>query len=219
MAALPEPWKSLSAAVEAMQERLRRLEQRSPFFGTGMHTNGSGGIDSDNYVAGSSGYHFGSDGNAEFNDVTIRGAVVGVDSPVLISVVKVSASNFSLSTSYVEKDGLDVTVPDGCTRVQAAMFGRLYVVNTNTTGGADGTGTEAIYVKCALGSSVTTATPTGVSGSNGFATSVGFESFVITGLTPGATLHFGVQGKCGYSSIPTFADNYILGVGTLTWLR
>jgi hypothetical protein len=42
MAALPEPWKSLRAKIEALAERIRKLENRSPFFGTGMQPDGSG---------------------------------------------------------------------------------------------------------------------------------------------------------------------------------
>ena len=36
MPALPEPVKSLRAAIESLRERVRRLENRSPFFGSGL---------------------------------------------------------------------------------------------------------------------------------------------------------------------------------------
>lgn len=222
MGAQPEPWKSLAARIYKIEEMLRGAVNRSPFFGTGMHANGDGGIDSDNFVAGTSGYSFKADGNAEFNDLTLRGGIIGNDAlaePVVPQVARLSASGFSLTTTHVNKDSASLTVPSGCTRLLASVQGRLYVVNSNTTGGADGTGTEAIYVRLTVGANQSTATPTGVSGSFGFASTTGQDAFLLTGLTPGESVTFAVAGKCGYSSIPAYVDNYIIATATLIWLR
>lgn len=222
MAALPEPWKSLRAAIERLTERIRSLENRSPFFGTGMHTNGTGGIDSDNFVAGATGYSFKSDGNAEFNDLTLRGGIIGNDAltnPVVPAVYKLVASNFGLTTSFVEKDGVDITVPAGFTRLAIGLFGRMYSLNPNTTGGGDGSGTDALYVRVSIGANDSTATPTGISGSGGFATTNTFDAFNLSGLVPGSVLRFSVKGSSGYQSIASNVDNYISAVAQVTWLR
>jgi hypothetical protein len=205
--------------LDETRRTLRRMQSASPFFGTGMHPNGDGGIDSDNFVAGSSGYSFKADGNAEFNDITIRGAAIGIDAPVLIQTVRASASNFALTLTLTEKAGVDVTVPEGCTRLRSIALGRMYIVNPNTTGGADGTGTSAIYVQAGVGGSVSVATPTGISGSNGFATTNGDDSFELDGLTPGQVVRVNVLGACAYASIAASTDNYASVVASLTWLR
>lgn len=119
MAALPEPWKSLRAAIEKLSERVRRLENRSPFFGTGMHANGNGGIDSDNFEAGVSGYSFKSDGDAEFNDLTLRGGIIGNDAltnPLEPARAHADAVNYAVPNSFGTVMSVTVPVPDGFTR-------------------------------------------------------------------------------------------------------
>lgn len=222
MAALPEPWKSLRAELEKMREQIRALYNRSPFFGTGMHANGNGGIDSDNFAAGVSGYSFKSDGNAEFNDLTLRGGIIGNDAltdPIEPQVARLYAENFSLTTSYGQKASTSLTVPSGCTRLLAVVRASMYVVNANTTGGSDGAGGDATYVRATLAGGNTGGSPIGLSGSNGFTTTTSDDSFDLTGLTPGGTVSFTVEGKSGYQSIPAYVDNWVKAVATLIWLR
>jgi hypothetical protein len=179
-----------------------------------------GDLQAESFVHGSAGWRMQAGGNAEFNDITIRGAAVGIDAPVLIQTVRSAAANFSLSTTFAEKCSVDVTVPDGCTRLRSAIFGRLYAVNPNASGGADGTGTDALYISVGIsGVDDSTATPTGISGNGGFATTNGFDSFSPNGLTPGATVHLRASGCSGYASMAANANNYISLVATLTWLR
>ena len=95
----------------------------------------------------------------------------------------------------------------------------MYVVNQNTTGGSDGNGGDAIYVRGTVAGNNTGGFPQPLSGFNGFTSTNSFDSFPLTGLTPGSTLTFGVQGQTGYQSIGAYVDNTIKAVGTFTWLR
>lgn len=214
MAALPEPWKSLRAKLEAIAERVRKLENRSPFFGTGMHANGSGGIDSDNFVTGTSGYSFKSDGNAEFNDLTLRGGIIGNDAltnPVIPqSVWKGTTSNFGLAVAWSTLVTQNLTVPSGVTSVQIIGFVRL--VATNTTASKD-----YLYSDFDIAGQ----------SSGGFATPVeagdpgtSFCSFArtLTGLTPGSTVTLTASGSTGFASWSS-TDNVCQISASVTWYR
>lgn len=221
MAKMPDPQPSLLARIRKIEEWMRRKDSASPFFGTGMSPNGLGGLDSDNFVTGVSGYRLAE--TPEFNDLKLRGSIISNDalaSPVVPGVAREVASGFTLAVATLqEKAGTDLTVPDGCTRLLATVSGRLYAVNTRTTGGADGTGTDALYVSIKLGSTAATlATPTGISGSNGFATTTTSEAYSLSGLIPGSTLRLGVWCASGYQTL-THADNRASYSATLLWLR
>lgn len=181
-----------------------------------------------NHLLDNSGIHLTAPGQFEIDGtVTVTGDFIAegkisndaLTDPVIPQVARLSASGFSLTTTHVDQDSVSLTVPDECTRLLASVQGRMYVVNSNTTGGADGTGTEAIYVRLTVGVNQSTATPTGVSGSFGFASTTGQDAFLLSGLTPGGSVTFAVAGKCGYSSIPAYVDNYIIATATLIWLR
>ena len=232
MTRLPEPTKYLSKKLAAFEERLRRLENKSPFSGTGMSVPAdgttqvdgrlvvqSGEAQSGDYASGSAGWHLGSDGTAEFTDIVILGVSVGDDAPVEIGVARLYAEAFSLATSYAQKASTSLTVPAGCTRLLAILNGTMYAVNQNTTGGSDTNGGDAIYVRATIQSNNTGGSPHGLTGWNGFTTATSNDTFQLTGLTPGGTVAFGVEGKCGYQPIPSYADNWIKATATLVWLR
>lgn len=208
MAAQPEPWKSLRAMLEAFGERLKRLENSSTFFNSGMTVTGPNEFEIDGSVTVTG--DFTADGKIKNDALT---------DPVKPQVVKVSASNFSLTVPFVEKAGVDVTVPTGFTELAIVMSGRMYAINPNTTGGADTTGTDALYVRVSIGGNQSISTPTGVSGSNGFATTISFDAFDLTGLTPGSTLRFSVEGATAYQTFAANAANYITATAQLIWLR
>lgn len=172
---------------------------------------------------GTAGNYFGGDG-AVLNSLYLRPGSVANDwltSPVVPGIAREVATNFALTAgTLVEKAGTDLVVPDGCTRLLCTATGRLYAVNTHTTGGADGTGTDALYVALKLGTgSATLATPTGISGNGGFATTTTAESYSLSGLTPGSTLRLGVYGACGYVNFAANVDNRVSYAATLIWLR
>jgi hypothetical protein len=229
----PKDYDALWREVRDGLAQLRRF-MRNPFANTSLSAPEPGVLNVDGILQGSgfdgdlatdnvgtTGWAMSAD-KVALPEVLLRPGSIGNDilaNPVVPGIARLSASGFSLTTSYVNKDSVSLTVPDGCTRLLVALSGHLYVVNQNTTGGADGTGTEAIYIRLSIGTQNSTSTPTGVSGNFGFATSNGGDAFILTGLTPGDTLTFAVAGKCGYVSIPAYVDNYIVATASLTWLR
>jgi hypothetical protein len=212
--------RTLRSTLRDMNEQVKRQASASRLVRSGLSvpeegvTAVDGDLQSESFVAGSSGWRMRADGSAEFN-----GVLMGQDTPVQQSAPRTSANGFSLSTTYATLASVNVTVPQGCTRAFAAVFGRMYVLNPNTSGGGDGTGQDAIYVKAGFGGSLTTATPTGISGFGGFATTTGFDAFELDGLTPGGSVSLIVQGRSGYQPIASNADNYINSVAAVTWLR
>lgn len=222
MAALPEPWKSLRAAIEKMQARLRALENRSPFFGTGMHPNGEGGIDSDNFVAGTSGYSFGSDGNAEFNSLTLRGGIIGNDAltnPSKAQAIYATTSNFGLSTSLANVLTANLTVPAGFTSASISVVTRVYIVNPHTTGGYDSAGGDYLFGQANIAGFNGYAFGLAVSGNNGSGTNVSPFSAVLTGLTPGGSVLVQEAASTGFAALAASANNVAEISGSVTWYR
>jgi hypothetical protein len=220
MAQMPDPWPALSARLRAIENRLNQHSAKSPFWGTGIHPNGEQGLDSDNFVTDVSGFRLAE--TPEFNDLKLRGGIIGNDAltqPVVPGVSRASATNFALTVAWAELAGQTLTIPSLATTLLATVSGRMYAINPRTSGGADGTGTDALFVSVQLGAQASQATPTGISGSNGFATTNCSESFIVTGLTPGSTIRLSVYGSSGYQSLAAQADNYASFAATLVWLR
>ena len=191
MSKLPQPNDSLSRRLAALEERVKRAESRTPFFNTGLTPTGAGGL-------------------------TLQGVPL---EPFIQQVARCEAGGFAVTTSPTTQASVTVTVPQGCTSGQVTAFGRFYAVNQNTTGGSDTTGSDAIYVKVGIGTALSLATPTGISGGNGYATTVGFDVFELFGLTEGDTLTFTVKVSSGIQALPAYADNYVSGIAAITWLR
>ena len=151
MSALPDPWKALPKAVAGIREDIKRLQNRSPFFGTGVTPTADNGLTIEgsltvtsgqmqgNYAAGSSGWHLDHSGNAEFNDLTLRGGIIGNDAltnPVVPqSVWKGTTANFGLTVPWVGLTSQTLPAPPDATSVIVHGFVRL--VAQNTTGVID----------------------------------------------------------------------------------
>jgi hypothetical protein len=211
-----------------IEARIRRLEQRQPFANTPIRPQADGSVQSSDFDgdlatdnAGTKGWAL-SSLKAAFGELILRPGSIGNDSltdPVKQTVHKASGSNFPLTTTDTERAGVNITVPAGFTQAQVSMFGRMYAINPNTTGGADATGTDALYVSVGIAGNYSLATPTGISGSNGFATTNGFDSFILTGLAPGSTIRLSALASCAYQPIAATADNFISAVASISWLR
>jgi hypothetical protein len=227
----PKDYDALWREVKDTLADLRRFK-RNPFSNTGLSTpepdvvqvDGAlvvqgGDARSGNYAAGVAGWHLPASGAAEFTDIIINGVSVGDDAPVEIGIARLYAEAFSLATSYGQKASSSLTVPAGCTRLLAILNGTMYCVNQNTTGGSDTTGGDAIYVRATIQGNNTGGSPHGLTGFNGFTTATSNDTFQLTGLTPGGTVAFGVEGKSGYQAIPSYVDNWIKATATLVWLR
>lgn len=224
---LDEMWRAVRADITLVRQQMRKVLANSGLSVPepnvvqvdGSLVVQSGDAKSGNYVPGATGWHLPASGAAEFTDVVILGVAVGTDAPVKIDVARLYAEAFSLTTSYGQKDSTSLTVPTGCTRLWAILSASMYAVNQNTTGGSDTNGGDAIYVRATIQSNDTGGSPIGLTGYNGFTTTTSNDTFQLTGLTPGGTVSFGVEGKSGYQSIPAYVDNWIKATATLIWLR
>ena len=213
--------RSLWSEIKKILARLKSLEARSPWFGSGMKPNGLGGVDSVNFVADAKGFRLAE--TPEFNDIKLRGGIIGNDAlsaPVIQSVARNRVTGFGLTTSYVELAGVDIVVPALCTQVLATVNASVFAYNPNTTGGSNGTGGDAYYVIGALGGQSTSGdVPLGVSGSGGYTTVRTADTFIIPGLTPGQTIRLSVYGASAYASIASNAANVAKVSAGLSFLR
>lgn len=136
MAGRPDPNLDLVKLVKQLQRDVENLKAASGFFGTGVHPNGVGGLDSDTYVAGTEGFRLQGDGNVELNgDLTVNGQMNvdgdlditgGLTMPAGIisnswlanlvgwrSIAADGATGWGTSTSMATKAATSVTVPSG----------------------------------------------------------------------------------------------------------
>lgn len=136
MGRVPNPRRTLSGELKKTREQARRQSDASPFFGSGVHPNGEGGLDSDTYVAGTEGFSLKGNGDVELNgDLDVNGQMT-VDGNLDVTgtfslpansisnswlanltgwraVTADSATGWSTSTSMVDKAATSVTVPSG----------------------------------------------------------------------------------------------------------
>lgn len=134
----PDPIPSLLTRLRKIEAWMARKDSSSPFYGTGMHPNGAGGLDSDNFVTDVSGYRLAE--TPEFNDVKLRGGIIGNDAlsePVRAARLHDDATGFAVGTGQGAVIlSASVTVPAGYTQ---AIVLNLSVAATaiNTTGSTD----------------------------------------------------------------------------------
>ena len=207
--------------------RVTKLEQRSAWANSGMSPTapgevtvdgslvvGSGEAKSGNFAAGATGWHLGSDGNVEVNDITLRGGIIGneaLTNPVIPnSVWKGTTANFGLAVAWTALVSESLTIPAGVTSVQVLGFVRLVAANSTAS-------KDYLYSNLDIG---------GLS-SGGFSTPVApgdygtsFCSFArtMTGLTPGDTVTLTALGSTG-SAAWASGPNVCQISASVTWYR
>jgi len=139
--------------------------------------------------------------------------------PVVPGVANIDADTFSLGNAFTEKVGLDLTVPSGCTKLLATCSVWLQALNPNTTGGSNGAGADYIYAYARVGSTIGDYKATGVSGSNGTASTAAGLSALLSGLTPGGTVRIGGWCSSQYTTIGASGNNRVTLSASLIWLR
>jgi hypothetical protein len=215
--------------LEELWKRIKSVENRSPFYGTGMKPDGRGGVVSndfdgnlDDLNAGTKGWALNS-ARAAFGELLLRPGSIGNDSltsPVDGKVGNVGASGFSLTAgSFAELAGQNITVPAGFTQALVTAGASVFSYNPNTTGGSNGAGGDAIYCYAACGVQTSHANPVGVSGNGGYANSFSSAGFEFTGLTTGQVLRLSVYGCSAYQNIASHPDNYANAYASVIWLR
>lgn len=231
MSRQPEPWPSLLRRLEKVEAWIKRQGASSPFFGTGIHPTGNGGMESDAFdgdlsarSAGTKGWAF-DDQKMAVGELILRPGSIGNDSltnPVSAGVADARASNFAVpGGAYGLLAEKTVAVPAGFSTLLVTATGWMFARNPNTTGGVDGTGTDAIYcfvrVNGSDGSSDSSPYGQGISGFGGFTTATSGVSALKTGLVNAVTLQ--IWGGSTYQALPQDAQNSATLSATLLWLR
>jgi hypothetical protein len=194
--AVSDPWFDLRKRLKGIDEQIRRLRNTSPFAGTGFtvaadgvtQVNGSlvvqsGETKSGNFAAGSTGWHLDHTGNAEFNDLTLRGGIIGnsaLTNPVSTGQAFVGTSGFGLSVAGAWLLTRTATVPTGFDTCTVSAFGRVAAINSTGTG--DGL-YSTLDVNGSGGNQFSTYVPAGQASTS----TVGFST-TLTGLTAGASV-------------------------------
>lgn len=205
----------ITGRIRAQSEEQARTRSTSPFFGTGMHPNGEGGIDSDNYVAGVSGYRFDDDGNAEFNDLTLRGGIIGNDAlaqPVLPSSAYDYTTNFALTTTAVNIRTKNIAVPAGFTTAAVALTVRVYAINNSA-------GLDYLFSQANINGYNGLALPVPATNGNGSAMNVSTFSTVLTGAALGSTLTLQIAAWTGFGGWSANASNSADLSASIAWYR
>jgi len=202
----------------------RNLDQGTitPAAGMGIRTGDFDGTDFAH--PGTTGNYFGGDGLVA-NSLYLRPGSVSNDAltnPVIPDTASVRATNFAVSGGAFALLGTATkAVPAGFSQLLVTASGWLFARNPNTTGGVDGTGTDAMYcfvrVTGSDGNSDSTAYGQGISGFGGFTTATSGVSALKTGLTGSVTLQ--IWGGTSVQSFATNAQNSATLSATLLWLR
>lgn len=155
-------------------------------------------------TAGTTGWALGGSGdNAIFNNLVLRGGIIGNDaltSPVYPAVCHFDTANFSLSTSYVQLLSGNVSIPSGYTKALITMSGSGTARNKNTTQDFWQIGLRANGVA----NPGYTALQDGAPGYTiGLALT---NAFLLTGLTGGGSFTLSVWGSSGL--VNWAADSY-----------
>lgn len=168
-----------------IREELGRAAQG----GNGLHINGATGdliidqgeVQSENYVAGSTGWALKPTGDAEFSSLTLRSGIIGNDalaSPADFGASGTSATGFGLTSTPTDRAASTIGVPSGYTRaivmctvdataVNTVLSGLLMLsANINGTRGGENSGAPGPNSYYANASASAIRTLTGLSGGN-----------------------------------------------------
>jgi hypothetical protein len=235
MAALPQPWKSLADRIYKLEELVKRLQQSFSSFLTGMglsvpasgvtQVDGSlvvqnGEAKSGNYVPATSGWHLGSDGKAEFKDITLYDLPDSMlANPTSPQAIYDYVQNFGLTTTLTNIRTTLITIPDGFTKAAVTITVRVYAINPNTTGGYDTHGGDYLYGQANINGYNGFALPLAVSGSSGSGTNISPFSTVLTGLTPGGTISLQIAAAVNFAAWAAQTQNTAEISGSVQWYR
>jgi hypothetical protein len=220
MSRKPEPFRSLSGEIGKDRTTARAGRNASPFFGTGIHPTGAGGMESDAFDgdlatddAGTTGWAF-NDQKVAVGELILRPGSIGNDAltnPVVPAQAFQGASTFALTVAGGNIITVNRTVPVGFTSAVVSAYGRLAAINSTASD-------DAVY--CAVdvngsgGNQFGIDVPAGKFGS----LSAGYGT-LLTGLTAGATIAthlYGSTGLAGWASDPSNGADLSV---TYLWFR
>jgi len=156
--AFPVVGKNVGSGVDQLKAQIvgwiREEIRASQRGGNGLHVDGATGdlvadigqFRSNNYVPGSAGWGMKPNGNAEFNDLTIRGGIIGNDaltSPVVPGVGGGSATGWAVSTTSTAKASVAIAIPTGFTQALVHVTAAAAAANPTVAG-------DLLYVRAAI---------------------------------------------------------------------
>ena len=128
---------------------------------------------------------------------------------VVPGVANGSVNSFTLTSTQVEKVGVDLVVPAGVTQLLLNATGRIYVTN--------GSAVNSITIGVRLDATWGEVFGMGVAALAQVTLGAGLATLV-TGLTPGATLRLGAYAS-SLGPIPVYGSDVITLDAILLWLR
>jgi len=224
MGKVPPTRRLLSNEIRKDREAARASRNASPFFGTGIHPTGNGGMESDAFDgdldtddAGSTGWAF-NDQKVALGEVILRPGSIGNDSltnPVVPAAVWATASAFTVSPSWSTVITRSLTVPAGFTSAIISAKGRVTAfMNQDSPANVD-----YLYAVLFVGGDSSDYYPVVVTDLGGSGTNHVFRDSVLTGLTPGGTVTLTLQASTDSETWTAPAYNTALMGASVQWLR
>lgn len=225
MSAKPDPWRTMPREILKDRAVTKSSRNASPFFGTGMHPNGQGGLESDAFDgdlatrdAGTTGWAV-DDQKMAVGELILRPGSIGNDSltsPVVPDSVWESATGFSVGVAWSTVITKNVTVPAGFTKLVAGGKARVTAFyNQDTPADVD-----YLYAVLFVAGQSSDYYPLAVTGAGGSGTNQVFRDVVLSGLTPGATVSFVVQASTAFKTWASPLTNNEARLGaSLQWYR
>jgi len=220
----PKPFPSLKRNLKEDRSLTRRIQNASPFFGTGISPTGSGGMESDDFDgdldagnAGTKGWAFNS-ARVAIGELLLRPGSIGNDAlanPTAPGSVYATATGFAMTTSFATKVSQTVTVPAGFTSAAVTLNGSIFAYNQNPAG----TGVDYLYSQAWIDTVHGAATPLACTDNGGSGKNPCAMSTVLTGLTPGGTFTVLIAGQTAFNGWPAHTSMLAELSGTITWYR
>lgn len=232
MSKQPDPWPSLRARIEAIEKQLK--EKGSPFFNTGIHPDGDGGMTVDGKMQGS-----GFDGDLSTRNAGTKGWAFGPDSVAVGDLIlrPGSIGNDALTnpvrgdSAYTAAYGFGVTTtgstplatqswftPNGFTTADILLVGRVFAVNG--TAGLDYLSARSrVYIPSTGVEGYGNAMPLAVSENGGSGLNQSPISIKVENLTPGLEIRLEIQGWTGYANWAANGNNIADVAGQIIWTR
>lgn len=183
----PSPWRSYSGELHEVKKRLKDLERRSAWAGSGMTPLG--------------------DGQTLFNPGIVPNAALGT--PTIPGVAGVEATNFAVDVTMAEVAGVDLTVPTGVASLLISATAHVFAVDSTAVD-------DSLWVSLSVGGFTSTpiGVPWLASGVNTASCSLGT---VVSGLSAGGVVRLGVWASSTAGLHAADVDNTAAIAASLTW--